>query len=384
MNKKTALGQFYTPNFIAKTIVSLALELIPAPDNAIELAAGEGHLLLALLEHSPLCKVVAIDIDAYNVALLKAKKPEIFVLEADATSPLEAIEGKKFELALGNPPFLANIVVNSYIQNIILKNLNIQVSIGQNIRAEYVFLCQYLNLLADDGLLAIILPETVVSGVRAKDFRKGLLNTWWVEEIFEIDGSPFSLTEAKTHVLFVRNRKDKNNNIKVSRIISTGEVVSTKQVEYSMLYERMDFSFLSTLGMSQGGKRLGDYAKVFRGKKTHKNLREQGLPFKHTNNLMKEERFFLFNTDHHDDLAMVGDILMCRVGARVAGKAVLFNGQPIEISDCLYSIRFVELSVRDEFLTYLNSDAGVSQIKSLLRGVCSRYITKEDILNFRF
>lgn len=384
MNKKIALGQFYTPKYISKTMITIALDLLKTdPQNAIELAAGEGDLILELINLAPSCQISAIDIDCDNASLLKELHANFTIYNADSTLPLDFLEGKNFQLALGNPPFLSNILVNEYIKGLLHKYLGLKTKLNQNIRAEYVFICQYLSVLVPDGLLAIILPESIISGHRSKEFREALLNNWQVEQILEVCGHPFDSTEAKTHILFIRKTKPIKFFTSVNQLTSCNQIHSLNLIEHTLLKERMDFSFLSNLILNLKKRRLGDFAEVIRGQKSHKDLKLQGTPYIHTTNI-HETNFPNITPCNLKTIVKNGDILMCRVGSRIIGKTILFNGNATEISDCLYIIKFKEKKIQKEFLDYVNSEIGMLQLKSIARGVCSRYITKQDLLEFLF
>lgn len=384
MNKKIALGQFYTPKYISKTMIKIALDLLKtAPQTAIELAAGEGDLILELINLAPSCHISAVDIDCDNASLLKELNKNFTIYNADSTLPLDFLEGKSFQFALGNPPFLSNILVNEYIQEILHKYLGLKTTINQNIRAEYVFICQYLSLLEPNGLLAIILPESIISGHRSKKIREALLSNWQIEQILEVCGHPFDSTEAKTHILFIRKAKPTKFSIAVNQLTSSNQIHSLNLIEHNLLKERMDFSFLSNLFFNPKKRKLGDFAEIIRGKKSHKDLKIQGTPYIHTTNI-HEINFPSMASYNSKCIVKDGDILMCRVGSRIIGKTILFNGTATEISDCLYIIKFKDEEIKKEFFDYVNSEIGMLKLKSIARGVCSRYITKQDLLEFLF
>lgn len=386
MNKKVALGQFYTPKYISKAMIKIVLDLsTDSPRNVLELAAGEGELILELVSKIPLCEIYAIDIDPHNALLLKKLNPKFNVFHADATQPLNFLEGKKFQLALGNPPFLSNVVVDEHIKKLLQDSLGLKVYLNQNIRSEYIFICQYLSMLEENGLLAIVLPESIVSGSRSKKFREALLMNYVVEKVLEICGHPFDSTEAKTHILFIRKAKPITFFSKIGQLTSCNNIYSLGLVQHTLLIERMDYSYLTNIkAIEPKLRKLGDFAEVIRGKKTHKDLKLQGTAFIHTTNINDSN---LFTENQFDSSAIVvnkGDLLMCRVGSRIIGKTIKYDGVSTEISDCLYVLKFYDENVQKEFLSYIRSEKGIQHIRSIARGVCSRYITKKDLLGFLF
>lgn len=382
MTKKSSLGQYYTPSDIAVQIVEKALKIIgKSPSRTLELAAGEGHLLTAIELKAPNCKMYAVDIDDANCTSLKEKRPDYETFNADATKPINFLDNLTFDFALGNPPFLNNITVDLFIQSLLRKTLDIEIDIGKKIRAEYVFICQYMNYLKKDGVLAIILPDSIISGVKSRDFREALLRKFKVEEIIGLSGSPFSKTEAKTHVLFIRNSRPSKIETKLS---SFGVNKKSIVVSNDSLIDRMDFNFHKAKNKNIGSRQLLNHAKIQRGNFTHKDLKMMGEDFIHSTTF--DTDFYLPIKSISPDKSYIskGDVIMCRVGSRVAGKIRVYNGDPVLFTDCIYKIHFKENSIKNDFLSFITSTTGKESLMSLLRGVCSKYITKSDLESIFF
>lgn len=382
MNKKIALGQFYTPPSIARPMIEMAISLLnKTPKNAIELAAGQGDLIIPLNEILPNCQITAVDLDFDNTEFLKKNFNHLKVYCHDSTQSLSFLKDEKFDLALGNPPFLSKVELNDSLKCLLKDYLDLDLKKEKFIRAELIFICQYLSLISESGILAIILPESLISGQRFVKFREAILKKWKIERIVEITGKPFSFTEAKTHILFIRKIEKANRNIPVSRITEYGEIIHLKSIPTHILKHRMDFSYLEQFHSNSKLKRLGDVAVIQRGKKTHQDLVKQGLPYLHTTNLSSVSNLPL---EKDKEYSKSLEILVCRVGTRVIGKSTIYKGGPIEISDCLYKIQFKDKSLGLFFYEYINSEIGQKKLKSLARGVCSRYITKGDLQDFMF
>lgn len=376
MNKKIALGQFYTPSSISLSMVTIALELLGfIPNNAIELAAGYGDLLQPLKSQVPSCEISAVDIDSQNAAYLK-NKADYHVFNKDSMEELIFLGNKKFDLALGNPPFLSNITVNPFIKKILKDYLNLDYLVDSNVRAELIFISQYISILVDNGILAIILPDSLISGINYSEFRRSLLEMWEIENILEIKGSPFALTEAKTHIVYIRKCKPKSEGIKLSSMDKDGKYYKTLAIPRAMLIDRMDFSYFETnIINSYGHRRLGDFATIKRGRKTHKALKMEGNDYLHSIHVNKyKENINFFESQ----------LYLCRVGARVVGKSFLYCGRKLEFSDCLYCINFKDVDTKYDFYEYINTEEGFNKLKSITRGVCSKYLTIRDLEDFMF
>ncbi len=92
-------------------LVDRALREIPrkAAWNVLDLGTGSGAIALAIAKERPLADVVAVDInvDALAVARVNARQHDIGnveFLEGDWTEP---VQGRRFDLVVSNPPYVA-------------------------------------------------------------------------------------------------------------------------------------------------------------------------------------------------------------------------------------------------------------------------------------
>ncbi|MBB1507067.1 N-6 DNA methylase [Pseudoalteromonas sp. SG41-1] len=382
MNKKNILGQFYTPDCISKNMISKVIKSFPLPQKVVELAAGEGNLLNALCQQVKVSQITAVDIDNENVCLLKKSNPDWNVFHADAMKSLDFLSKGTFDIALGNPPFLGNVVVNEYLQELLNRIIGYDVKLGTKTRAEYVFICQYLELLRYDGILAIVVPDTLISGYRSAKFRERLIEKIEVIEVEEVTSFAFEYTEAKTHILYIKKSKPTK---KILRLTADSQDGKSIEISISDARTRMDFSnYVRECSNSTKQYRLSDCAHISRGAKTHKELKILNCNYIHSTTFNSDFTEKIASTVLGEQHLAYGDIIMCRVGSRVVGKSREYKGIPTLYSDCIYRIRFNDIKLKKKFLKFLTSKEGVSTISSFTRGVCSRYITKADLESMSF
>jgi type I restriction-modification system DNA methylase subunit len=383
MNKRKVLGQFYTPDQIASTLVREALSNIHKKKiKAIELSAGEGHLLDELEKKSKTCELYAVDIDEKNSILLRHKFPNAKIYNEDGVGPLEEFMDGSFDLAIGNPPFLKYRNLDSFSEQLIDKYLDIKAVDYAGKSAEVVFMAQYLRLLKKGGILSIILPDSIISGVHYSGFRAKLLKMYDVISIIEVNNNTFVKTEAKTHIITIKNTRPKSKVVNIKTINNLGKCTESIDILKEQLINRMDYSYhIADLMLFE--YRVSEYAEVYRGKYTHKELKENKSEYLHTTNFNKVpiiEDITCSNVEE-SHYAKSGDILMCRVGSRVVGNVMKYHGPKVLVSDCIFIIRFSEQEKRDQFFeVYKKRDS----LNRFTRGVCSRYITKKDVLSLSF
>ena len=382
MNKKNILGQFYTPDCISKNMISKVIKSFPQPQKVVELAAGEGHLLNALCQQTKVLQITAVDIDNENVSLLKSSNPNWDVFHADAMKDLKFLSKGTFDIALGNPPFLGNVVINEYLQELLKRVIGYDVKLGTKTRAEYVFICQYIELLRYGGVLAIVVPDTLISGYHSAKFRERLVEKVEVVEVEEVTSSAFEYTEARTHILYIKKSKPTKKTLTLTTDNQEGKSI---EISVSDARTRMDFSnYVRESSSSIKQYRLSECAQVSRGAKTHKDLKALDCNYIHSTTFNSDFTDKTDSTVLGEQHLICGDIIMCRVGSRVVGKSREYKGTPTLYSDCIYRIRFNDIKLKKKFLKFLTSKEGVSAISSFTRGVCSRYITKADLESMNF
>jgi len=384
MDKKKHLAQYYTPKEVADILASRAL--LNKNFNAskiLDLAAGDGQLIKSFLSISPESKGTAVDIDPDNISELLSLGHNIQCIEADAMQPSIFKEKSLFELGLANPPFLDGIIIDRYKKSLVYQHLKLNLAIGQKVRSEFIFICQYLNYLEEDGILSIILPATLISGSKCQSFRESLLQNYELIEVYQVTDSVFQDTEADTFVLTLRKRKPSANNVILRLITPEGNVTSEVKVKISALEKRMDPRYF-ILSRNEGAVKLGDVAEIKRGSVTHKELKESYTSYIHTTNFDDEYADSSASVASNHHVLINGDVIMCRVGTRVIGKTKEFLGNNLVFSDCIYRLRFSTETYKKSFLHYINTQTGQNEIKRLSKGVCSKYLPVSELKSFCF
>ncbi|MEF1220115.1 N-6 DNA methylase, partial [Photobacterium damselae] len=121
---------------------------------------------------------------------------------------------EKYDVILTNPPFAGDVTNSNYVENFILSR-------GRKgkIERDVLFLEMCVNLLNDNGKLAIVLPDNKVSSVRFSYVRDWLIKNINVRAVVSLNSNTFKpYTSQKAVVIFAQKEQCENN--KVSFYIS--------------------------------------------------------------------------------------------------------------------------------------------------------------------
>jgi release factor glutamine methyltransferase len=95
-----------------ETLVEFALAKIPqqASFSILDLGTGTGAIALAIAHQRPYCKVTAVDqsVAAIEVAKKNARLLGLSSVECHKSDWFSALKGRKFDLIVSNPPYIAN------------------------------------------------------------------------------------------------------------------------------------------------------------------------------------------------------------------------------------------------------------------------------------
>ncbi len=231
-------GQFFTPTPITRFMVSsLPLEQI-IHDNtdipkAIDYACGAGHFLNEyatqikpfVVQHKGAQSIVDYYKQIYGIEkeyrLSKVSKVSSFmygqdgikIVYGDALVPHEAIKDGEFKVLIANPPysvtgFLATLSKEQRDAYVLSADVDSR-QLETNNSIETFFIERAKQLLAPDGVAAIILPSSILSNssnIYVKT-REILLQYFDFIAIAEFGSGTFGKTGTNTVVLFLRRKK---------------------------------------------------------------------------------------------------------------------------------------------------------------------------------
>lgn len=296
------IDKFYTPSFLAKTMV----KAVPSnfyPINIADFAAGEGSLLSAAKKKWPKAKIVANDLCRKNSKALQLTFPNASISTADFLNSGSRKKAKfypfinQLDLILINPPFSQRGLPLSKVR---IGEQNYTVGLA------FDFLFSALQYLSPEGYLVAILPNGCLCSQRDAKAWLALKAEFDVKIICNNSIADFSQVSATTSIISVRRREKKAiRNLTVLTAIEATQISIIRGK--CAVHKVQDYTTAGT------------------------------LPFVHTKQLQKSR----VNLDGPKVRGLTNisgpGVLFPRVGRMYKDKiCVLADNQPVVISDCVF------------------------------------------------
>lgn len=383
-----SLGRYYTNSSFSELLINTLQ--IDDPKTIIDLGVGSGSLIKAAHSRWSNADFIAADIDEKTIAKLNIDMPFVKVYNANGLKiDIEKkllLKKSTIDIAVCNPPYLQIKDKDRYNELFVKANLKECLKLNK-ITSDIVFLAQNLKLLRDNGELGIILPDNIITGYNFELLRSAVLKNHNVKAIIELPERIFSKTEAKTHIALIE--KDGITKSKIPLFIAgkDGKCFDQIEINTSALVGRMDFSYHkmnSKFRKSQ--KRLRDYyIELKRGANTNSELKQAQVQYLHSTSFKDGDSLYMnvdldFQLKSNFVFAKAGDIVITRVGRGCVGKCAIIKNGSVPISDCLYVIR-AEEKIISSVWNFINSKSGKEWLKASAHGVCSKVLSKGDILS---
>ncbi|AJF08225.1 HsdM family class I SAM-dependent methyltransferase [Geoalkalibacter subterraneus] len=191
-------GQFFTPPEVVSFVHQLlGLDTTTTPLDVLEPSAGAGAFLEGL---SSSCRVTAYEMMAEAARVAQILHPQATVHRTDTLEHLADIEGN-FDVVIGNPPFCKLHDPLRYEGFTISKD-------KARKAAEHYFVELAVRALRPGGMLAMVLPEGILSNSATSALRAWVLDHCWLRAVVSLPPETFvkSGTTVKTSVVVFQKK----------------------------------------------------------------------------------------------------------------------------------------------------------------------------------
>ncbi len=399
---RSEFGRYYTKPAFGQLLVELMH--LRRPSALIDLGVGGGSLTLAATKQWSNLKLLTIDIDAASSGCLsKLLSSELISthhhLLSDALEPSLAKFVRKqfgnFDAAVCNPPFTTPVWRKGFDEILEASGFSGCMPVLADADSALLFLSQALRLLGSESTLGIILPDSLVSGVKYLKFRQELLRRYRVDAVVSLPRRAFMHTEAAAHIVVVQKGVGGTNFVPIRTLVNGVLHSEIAVVPSEKATIRMDFNFHASLHGEPFVRQiatvnsLGKLATgIHRGSVEATASRLAGVPVFHTTDILDScagtwitlGQQFPTSNDRRT-WAEPGDILVARVGRNLESKVVGVLSGCALLTDCVYRLR-PPPGLGGTMLKQLSSDYGRAWLASRCSGVAARHLNLADLRNF--
>lgn len=192
MKKRSKRGIFFTPKPLRDILFS-HLENI-TPSSVLEPSCGSGEFLVDCCSKYPNASIVGVELEPELAVATQSIVPNASIYNEDF---LTWGMDRKFDLVVGNPPFVQ------------VKAVFPDASVGRsNLYIEFLYKCLTYHL-NDGGILAMVIPSTIMNGCFSKPTRDLILS----KQILFFDtirNHNFKDTSAGVSILVMKNTPSSN------------------------------------------------------------------------------------------------------------------------------------------------------------------------------
>jgi len=205
-NTKNKYGQYFTPKLVADFMIDLAE--IPIHAKILEPSCGEG-IFLDLLQKKHFKNLTAYEIDD-----TLAKKYNFVKYESFVTADIK----EKFDLIIGNPPYIRWKNLEDFLKTELLNNHLWNKYFNSLCDYLYIFILKSIELLEENGQLIFICPEYWLNTTHSITLRNYMVQNGYFEKIYHFNETPIFEKVTVSIIIFkyIKSKQTKKT-IEVSK-----------------------------------------------------------------------------------------------------------------------------------------------------------------------
>jgi type I restriction enzyme M protein len=213
-------GEFYTPQAVSKVLAKIVTTGKTRLKSVYDPTCGSGSLLLRVAKEVE--KVgdyfgQEMNRTTYNLArmnmILHDVKYHSFNLRQEDTLERPQHQGMKFEAVVANPPFSANWSANKLFESD--DRFSQYGALAPKSKADFAFVQHMIHHLADNGIMAVVLPHGVLfRGATEGRIRQYLIKERnWLDAVIGLPANIFYGTSIPTCILVFKKCRENPDDI---------------------------------------------------------------------------------------------------------------------------------------------------------------------------
>ena len=227
-------GVVYTPDSVAEEVTKVGLSAVSVKASRIlEPSAGDGAFLRALATcgiEEP--KITAVDVDSVATQALQENFADLTIVEADFLEYSLRPDIGRFDLILGNPPFIKRVAYTATFETN-LSALAQEVAFPRSLlkNAWAAFVVAAAKLVNVGGVLALVVPYEMITVKYGREVQLFLINEGFSVQIYVPDVKAFPQIEQDAVILLAINKGNTSAELKISRIEECTKLKPTRTAQ---------------------------------------------------------------------------------------------------------------------------------------------------------
>jgi len=368
---KNKFGQYFTPEIVADFMISLAD--VDKTSNILEPSTGEG-IFLDLLLKKGYNNLIGFELDEN---LIQERHKKIVRNESFVSAKID----KKFDLIIGNPPYIRWKNLEEELKQELVTNHLWNKYFNSLCDYSYIFILKSIEHLKENGQLIFITPEYWLNTTHSRTLRNYMLQNGYFEEIYHFNETPI-FEKVTVSIIIFKYVKSKTR----KPFINLTKYYANRKLTYSILESLKEKKEISS----------AKHLKIIQFKENENWLLT-------SNDIKKEMQYFenkckingniintLFNTT--TQYVTIGDI--CHIGnGLVSGldKAFQLNGELLNEKEKKYQLKVVKAKDLEPFFykkitnyIYLNNVDDENIIKNEFPNYYNKLLPFKDKLEKRY
>ena len=241
-SKEGKYGQFFTVSEMCDDVLNIVNSIKEINGDILEPSFGTGNFIDSIINNNyKYKKLDATEIDIDNYKNYKNSNNNVNLYNIDF---LKYDFSKKYDFIIGNPPYieLCYSFYDKKDQDIIKKKYK-GISNGR-VNLVHIFMKESMNMLNDDGVLAYLLPSSILTSPVYKNIRREIYEKFDV--VYLDEDVKFSGVAIKVCLLVIRKTKN------------TGKFIYLNNDNYFIMSDYEDFKYTKTLKDFDFSVNIGD------------------------------------------------------------------------------------------------------------------------------
>lgn len=351
MKKRAKQGIFFTPKTLRDILFSHIENFNPT--TILEPSCGSGEFLVDCHEKYPDASLFGVELEPQLAIATKSIVPDAIVYNEDF---LTWDMDRKFDFIVGNPPFVQ------------IKSVFPGASVGRsNLYIEFLFKCLTYHL-NDDGVLAMIIPSTIMNGCFSKPTRD-LILTKRILFFDTIRNHTFKDTSAGVSILVMKNTPFENPRFNFGGILTNQaeelEIISSGCRKIKELDLRLQYGMMTVTLKDYFSRDPDDVPFILQS-----DMKQDEISF--------DDKRLYIKTKKNTNSGKC--ILLARSGGVVMGAEYVLKFAYFEAPSFLFDSGMIAIFGKDIDILY--KSLGDPRTKLYLQGICgSGRLTKDIVLN---